>query len=77
MNPHAAEVAALRAALEKVRIFLDFYVREQMPNDHVNCGIDSGCAHAAMETEIFDELDRHIDAITAVLQPGDGGKGGA
>jgi hypothetical protein len=64
-----AERDRLREALEKARDFIDNPVRAWMPNEHTNCGIDSGCSHGAWEREVFEELDRQIDAINAALRP--------
>jgi hypothetical protein len=63
------DLAAARRALERASKFIDYTVREWLPNEHTNCGIDSGCAHGAMEREMFERLDAEVDAITHLLAP--------
>ncbi len=66
LTEQAREIERLRTALDRVATFLDVDIRAWLPNEHVNCGIDSGCAHGAIEREVFDRLENAVDAALAL-----------
>jgi hypothetical protein len=66
-EPCQRQLDALRLVLGDVRDFLDITVREWLPSEHPACD-PTACAHAGMEREMYDELDRMV-AWLAAPQP--------
>lgn len=63
-----ALVDALVAALSEAQHFIDVDVRAWLPDEHANCGINSGCAHAAEEQAAYDACDDAVEKINTALK---------